>query len=62
MKYTGEIKDLKSYGFTFHKLYANNYKVYEKDIFSQQVKVPMTEKMTVAIAGEVFSVGYVHAT
>jgi len=29
--YNGKFKDLKPMGFTFHKLYANNYKVYEKN-------------------------------
>jgi len=30
IKFTGDFKDLKPMGFTFHKLYARNYKVYEK--------------------------------
>jgi hypothetical protein len=30
MKFIGDFKDLKPMGFTFHKLYARNYKVYEK--------------------------------
>lgn len=30
IKFTGKFKDLKSMGFTFHKLFARNYKVYEK--------------------------------
>lgn len=28
IKYKGKITDLKPYGFTFHKLYANDYKAY----------------------------------
>jgi len=31
MKFTGKFKDLKTMGFKFHKLYAKNYKVYEKN-------------------------------
>ena len=31
MKFTGEFKDLMPMGFRFHKLYARNYRVYEKD-------------------------------
>lgn len=31
IKFTGKFKDLKKMGFTFHKLFADNYKVYEKD-------------------------------
>jgi hypothetical protein len=31
IKFTGNFKDLKGMGFKFHKLFANNYKVYEKD-------------------------------
>ena len=31
IKFTGDFKQLKPMGFTFHKLFANNYKVYEKD-------------------------------
>ena len=31
IKFTGDFKDLKPMGFTFHKLFARNYKVYEKD-------------------------------
>jgi hypothetical protein len=34
MKFTGQFKDLKPMGFTFHKLYARNYKVYMKEDFS----------------------------
>lgn len=30
IKFIGKFKDLKPMGFTFHKLYARNYKVYEK--------------------------------
>lgn len=30
IKFTGDFKQLKPMGFTFHKLYARNYKVYEK--------------------------------
>jgi len=29
--FNGKFKDLKPMGFTFHKLYARNYKVYEKN-------------------------------
>lgn len=31
IKFTGDFKKLKPMGFTFHKLYAHNYKVYEKN-------------------------------
>jgi hypothetical protein len=31
IKFTGNFKDLIPMGFTFHKLFANNYKVYERD-------------------------------
>jgi len=31
IKFTGNFKDLKPMGFKFHKLFANNYKVYNKD-------------------------------
>jgi hypothetical protein len=31
IKFTGEIKNLKHMGFTFHKLYASNYKAYENE-------------------------------
>jgi len=32
LKFTGTIKNLKKIGCTFHKLYANNYKVYQLDL------------------------------
>ena len=31
IKFTGDFKDLKPMGFKFHKLFARNYKVYERD-------------------------------
>jgi hypothetical protein len=31
IKFIGKFKELKPMGFTFHKLFANNYKVYEKN-------------------------------
>lgn len=31
IKFTGDFKKLIPMGFKFHKLFANNYKVYEKD-------------------------------
>lgn len=31
IKFTGKFKELKGMGFKFHKLFANNYKVYEKN-------------------------------
>jgi len=31
IKFTGNFKDLKPMGFKFNKLFANNYKVYEKN-------------------------------
>jgi hypothetical protein len=31
LKFIGDWKELKPMGFTFHKLYASNYKVYEKN-------------------------------
>jgi len=31
VKFTGKFKDLKKMGFKFHKLFARNYKVYEKN-------------------------------
>ncbi len=31
IKFKGDFKKLKGMGFTFHKLFASNYKVYEKD-------------------------------
>ena len=30
-KFTGRFRDLKPLGYKFHKLFANNYKVYEKN-------------------------------
>lgn len=39
LKFKGKFKQLKNYGFTFHKLFANNYKVYMKGGYNYDLTV-----------------------
>jgi len=44
LKFTGKFKELMPLGYTFHKLFANNYRVYRKDnvwiwVMQQEVQI-----------------------
>lgn len=55
IKFTGDFKDLKHMGFSFHKLFARNYKVYEKN----KVWIWVHRGGYVEIAGHYGNSGYI---